>query len=178
MANWPSLPSDLPAATLRSKKVAKQKQRPGEELDEPDNTNYNTVLAVADQSGNMWTYLDGSFPLGFVSLGLTCSVSALDTDRDDKFFVHPEVADASLGDKSCVGLCPISVRIPWLSMSIPRDVAKVSTAVKDLTWFALCVIKEMKTAWYGSEAHSGAREWGAKWVAQLETRQKDQFGSE
>ena len=174
VANWPSLPPDLPAATLRSKKVAKQKQRPGEELDEPDNANQNSILVVTDQSGNMWTYLDGSFPLGFVYLGFTCSVATLDTDFDATFFVRPEMLVAG---KSCVGLSPISVQLPLLKERLPRDLAKLSTAVKDLTWFALCVIKEMKAAWFGSEAHSGAREWGAKWIGQLETRQRDQFGS-
>ncbi|KAH8102650.1 anaphase-promoting complex, cyclosome, subunit 4-domain-containing protein [Cristinia sonorae] len=173
IANWPSLPSDLAAATLRSKKVAKQKQRPGEELDEPDYANVNSLLVVADQSGNVWTYMDGSYPLGFVSYGLPCSAASFDTTYGSSLFIYPQMSAADVPHTS---LTPFTIHYPLLDKRYPRDVARVSTAVKDLTYFAICVVKEMRTAWFGSDTHSGARSWGSKWIKDLEARQKDQFG--
>lgn len=68
------------------------------------------------------------------------------------------------------------VEYPLLAHRKSRDLAKLSTAARELTWYAIRVVNEMREVWYGSDGNTGARELGPKWISMLEAKQREQFG--
>ncbi|KZT74640.1 hypothetical protein DAEQUDRAFT_311 [Daedalea quercina L-15889] len=172
IASWPTLPTDLLAASIQSAKIGGQRPRPGEDLDEVDLTNMDSVLAVADDAGNLHCFLDGSYPLGIVAIGPDIASMSLAKDND-LFFAHPRFTEPTI-----TALRPFVIRLPHLQRRALRDVARVSSSVRELVWYTMRVVKDMRSAWFGGEAQSGARELGPKWIRALETRMKDEFGQE
>ncbi|KAL6309999.1 anaphase-promoting complex, cyclosome, subunit 4-domain-containing protein [Sparassis latifolia] len=167
---WPTLPPDPLSASIKQSKLGGDQTRPGEELDEMDDSNVNSVLVASDDLGHLHCYLDGSYPLGAVVVGFDSSATSLYKEKDI-FFVHPR---SSAAQATC--LPPVVIQLPQLRQRILRDVARVSSSVRQLTWYVMRVVKDMREAWFGSDAQHGARELGPKWVRALEERQKDQFG--
>ena len=174
ISTWPTLPLDLTAASFLSPSAVSIQQRPGEELDENDDSNVNSVLAVADDNGGIHPFLDGSFPLGVIDVGKECTITSLYKGDNTRYFFHP----ASLPNAtSTTQLSPTELSIPFLRDRVARDVARSSTAARELAWYTFRVVKEMRAAWFGSDTQQGAREAGPKWLRALEQRQK-KFGSE
>ncbi|OBZ78996.1 Anaphase-promoting complex subunit 4 [Grifola frondosa] len=174
IASWPTLPSDLASASIASVKLGTQHALE-EGLDEVDDSNVNSILTISDDRGHIHCFLDGSYPLGDVSLGKKCSITSL-YKLNDAFIAH---AQASVPDDGqLTALRPFVIRLPHLKGRILRDVARVSSSARDLVWYIMRVVKEMRTAWFGSASQIGARELGPKWVRALEVRQKDKFGQE
>lgn len=171
IASWPTLPSDLLAASIQSAKLGAQRPRPGEDLDEADLTNMDSVLAVADDAGHLHCFLDGSYPLGIIASMAPCIASMSLAKDNDLLFAHPRFTDPKM-----TSLRPAVIHLPYLRRRALRDVARVSSSVRELVWYAMRVIKDMRAAWFGGEAQSGARELGPKWIRALETRMKDEFG--
>lgn len=140
-------------------------------MDEADDRNVDSILCVGDDSGNIHCFLDGSFPLG--SFQFNTSNPTVSISKDSKepiFFAHLSTSAGA------TDVPPAIVRLPLLRRRIVRDVARTSTSARELAWYVLRSVKEMRTTWYGSESQSGAREMGTKWVAALELKQKNQFG--
>ncbi|EPT04312.1 hypothetical protein FOMPIDRAFT_125581 [Fomitopsis schrenkii] len=173
IASWPTLPSDLLAASIQSAKLGAQRPRPGEDLDEADLTNMDSVLAVADDAGHLHCFLDGSYPLGIIASMAPCIASMSLAKDNDLLFAHPRFTDPKM-----TSLRPAVIHLPYLRRRALRDVARVSSSVRELVWYAMRVIKDMRAAWFGGEAQSGARELGPKWIRALETRMKDEFGQD
>ena len=73
-------------------------------------------------------------------------------------------------------LRPALIDIPLIAQRKSRDLAKLSSTARELVWYMLRVVKEMRNVWYGSESNTGARELGPKWILSLETKQKEHFG--
>ncbi|KAI0793487.1 anaphase-promoting complex, cyclosome, subunit 4-domain-containing protein [Abortiporus biennis] len=173
VSSWPTLPRDLLAASIQPTRHDKE-SRPGEEYDEVDDSNVNSILVVADDIGNLHYFLDGSYPLGATSFGDSSSyVESIYVDQD-VLFAHSTVV--ATPEMSSTALNPAILRMPLLKQRSLRDMARLSSAAKELTWYAIRVVKEMYSVWFGSDISSGARELGSKWVKAFETRQKDQFG--
>jgi anaphase-promoting complex subunit 4 len=168
IASWPTLPSDPVAASIKAPHVG---SHPGEELDEVDDRNIDSILCAGDDMGNIHCFLDGSFPLGTLLFNTNHATASLFKDPEKPiFFVHHRT------DASATDVAPTLVKLPLLEGRIVRDVARTSSAVRELAWYIMRSVKEMRTAWFGSELQSGARELGPKWVKALEIKQKDQFG--
>ncbi|KAJ3010595.1 hypothetical protein NUW54_g2431 [Trametes sanguinea] len=169
---WPTLPTDLVAASIASNKPDAKKAFPEAE-DEEDDTNVNSIVAVSDSMGNVHLFLEGSYPLGQVRIGAESTPRSLYKLRE-YLFVHP--GPSSDTATAAAPLSPCVLKLPYLTGRHVRDVARVSSAARELTWYAMRVVKEMRTAWFGSEANGGARDMGQKWVNALEERQRNEFG--
>lgn len=136
----------------------------------------NNLLVVADDLGNLHWFLDGSYPLGAVQLSPGASTASLFKDpKQPIFLAHPQ---KSVDNAIFTELRPISVELPLLKTRKPRDLAKLSSTTRELVWYVMRVVKEMRAVWFGSNTLSGARELGPKWIRALESKQKEQFGRE
>lgn len=171
---WPTLSVDPFSASISASSIGKSVDQPGR-LDDVDDTNVNSILAVTDDLGYLHCFLDGSFPLGAIFLGPELSIRSLSKHpKLPMFLVHPGItANQSTG--IVTSLPPIIVDIPLLEKRHPRDLAKLSSTARELTWYTMRVVKEMHTIWFGSDAVGGAKELGPKWVTGLEDFQED-FG--
>ena len=145
-----------------------------EDEDEIDNSNTDSVLAVADELGCIHCFLDGSFPIGSPTLPLHVSLKSL-YKRDDVFWVYPRYPKAV--DEFTM-LNPTTIQLPLLKQRVLRDVARATSSMRELMWYTMRVVKEMRAIWFGSDTQNGARELGPKWLRALETRQQNQFGGE
>ncbi|KAG8219826.1 anaphase-promoting complex, cyclosome, subunit 4-domain-containing protein [Butyriboletus roseoflavus] len=71
---------------------------------------------------------------------------------------------------------PLVVDIPLLATPKVRDFARLSSAARELTWYIMRVVNEVRESWFGSESFTGARDIGIKWVQALERRLREQYG--
>lgn len=169
---WPTLPSDLIAASIKPPRSGNQQPRPGEELDEIDDTNLNSILVVSDDDGRLHSFLDGSYPLGTIPLGIECTIESLFL-IGNVLYAHPQVLHAS--NLRLTSLRPTIIRLPFLQQRMVRDVARVSSATRELAWYSMRVVKEMLAVWFGTTTNGGARELGPTWMIAL-SRKEEQFG--
>lgn len=175
ISSWPALPSDSLAASIQPQKLSGNQLRPGEELDEADDANVDSILMVSDDTGHLHCFLDGSYPLGSAFTGIEALTVSIYKEKDC-FFAHPQFI--RVGKPSFTSLRPWVIRLPEIQRRTMRDVARVSSSTRELNWYAMRVVKDMRNAWFGSETQNGARELGPKWVRALEDRQRDEFGRE
>lgn len=173
ISSWPALPSDSLAASIQPQKLSGNQLRPGEELDEADDANVDSILMVSDDTGHLHCFLDGSYPLGSAFTGIEALTVSIYKEKDC-FFAHPQFI--RVGKPSFTSLRPWVIRLPEIQRRTMRDVARVSSSTRELNWYAMRVVKDMRNAWFGSETQNGARELGPKWVRALEDRQRDEFG--
>ena len=139
-------------------------------LDEVDSSNLNSILLVTDNLGHIFGYLDGTFPLGVISLESHAGFKSMVKHPSRPCFLgHVQASEKTF-------LRPALIDIPLLAQRKSRDLAKLSSTTRELVWYMLRVVKEMRSSWYGSESNTGARELGPKWVLSLESKQKEQFG--
>jgi anaphase-promoting complex subunit 4 len=149
---------------------------PGLAGDGVGDTNMNSILAIADDLGHVRCFLDGTYPLGAISLGPESSTpSIFKYPKHPIFLAHPQ---KSVNNTVLTEFQPTMIELPLLRTRKPRDLAKLSSTTRELVWYATRVVREMRTVWFGSDTFSGARELGPKWIRALETKQKDQFGRE
>ena len=160
---------DLVAASISVSSHAKPASE-GASLDEIDSSNLNSILLVTDNLGHIFGYLDGTFPFGSISLKSHAGFKSMVKHPSRPYFLGHVQANGK------TFLAPTSIDIPLLAQRKSRDLAKLSSTARELTWYMLRVVKEMRSIWYGSESNTGARELGPKWVLALETKQKEQFG--
>lgn len=151
-----------------------QESRPGEELDEIDDSNVNSILAVSDDAGNIYAFLDGSYPLGVIELGSACSVLSLHKHENAALFLHAQTRSPTSIQHTATR--PTVIQVPFLGPRFYRDLARASSTCRELVWYAMRVVKEMRAAWFGSQTQTGARELGPNWIRTLEQKQREQFG--
>jgi anaphase-promoting complex subunit 4 len=172
---WPTLPLDLLAASVNSSSH-RNSTAPGSTgfEDDVDDSNVNSILAVTDDHGRMHCFLDGSFPLGNVDIGPNLSTVCLSKDpKRPILFSHPSTgANAS----TVTALRPVIIDVPLLGERYVRDLAKLSSTARELSWYMLRVAEEIRTAWCGNESFTGAREFGPKWCVALKAKQANDFG--
>lgn len=170
---WPSLSADVAAASIGRASHSKPTLDEAN-LDEADTSNLDSVLMVVDNFGRIFSYLDGHFPLGFIALGNEADfVSAVKHPSRPLFIGQPRVMSKG---STQINLTPAIVEMPLLSQRKSRDLAKLSTTAREIVWYIMRSVKEMREAWCGSETNAGARELGPKWVKSLETKQREQYG--
>ena len=138
----------------------------------PDDTNLNSVLAVADNVGHVHLFMEGSYLLGSLPICEATYPRSLYKLRDH-FFAH--LGPSSPGE-GAVSLLPHTLKLPYLATRHCRDVGRVSTAARELVSYVIHVIKDMRDAWFGNESQGGARDLGPKWIQSLEARQQNEFG--
>ncbi|KAJ7071011.1 anaphase-promoting complex, cyclosome, subunit 4-domain-containing protein, partial [Mycena amicta] len=172
--NWPSLDSDPTVASMSS--GVKPADSSNGHLDVPDDANVDSILVVTDNAGCAHFFLDGSYNLGPVHLGVNISSPSLaKLSQDPTFIIHVQEA---VNNVQRTKLYPLYVQLPMLKERDVRDMARLSTSSRELVWYCMRVVKEMRLAWFGAENISGAREIGPQWVRAFENRQVDQFGQQ
>lgn len=134
----------------------------------------DSLLTLVDERGVLHCFLDGSYFLGSVALpdGLP-SATLFKHPCKPLIFLHPQ----SLGsDLLSTGMQPLVVNIPLLATPRVRDFARLSSAARELMWYIMRVVNEVREGWLGSESFTGARDIGIKWVQALERRLREQYG--
>ncbi|KAK7058948.1 hypothetical protein VNI00_001572 [Paramarasmius palmivorus] len=174
ISSWPSLQSDPVAASINVPTSGRTTN--DGVIDETDDTNVDSLLVAANSNGRLYFFLDGSYPLGSLSIGENISITALFKEpRRPVIYLHPEISNS---DGKLTDLRPSILALPLLEQRQVRDFAKLSTTAKELAWYIKRVVNEIRSAWLGSETSSGARELGPKWLRALETKQREQFGQD
>ncbi|KAJ4484101.1 anaphase-promoting complex, cyclosome, subunit 4-domain-containing protein [Lentinula lateritia] len=166
---WPTLHPDPVSASIN----VPDTNRTAENgiMDEVDDANLDSILAVADRSGRLLCFLDGTYPLGSLKLGdsNTTIASLFKNPKSPVLLAHP------IHDGVFTDLLPTHVSLSLLQGRKVRDFAKLSTTARELCWYALRVVEEMRAAWIGSDTNTGARDLGPKWIAAYETKQQDDY---
>jgi anaphase-promoting complex subunit 4 len=136
----------------------------------------DSLLVLIDERSVLHCFLDGSYFIGSVTLtdGLP-SATLFKHATEPLLFLHPQNPDC--GPLS-TGVQPLSVDIPLLATTKVRDFARLSSAARELTWYLMRVLNEVRESWFGSESITGARDIGIKWVQALEKRLREQYGRE
>ncbi|KAI0094909.1 anaphase-promoting complex, cyclosome, subunit 4-domain-containing protein [Irpex rosettiformis] len=174
ISTWPTLPTDPLVASIQAQATSSKESRPGEELDEADDSNVNSLLVVSDEGGVIHGFLDGSYPLGAIRLGGACSVISIHKERNAILFLYQQIR--SLDGLRYSAIQPAIVPTPFLIDRSLRDMARASSSCRELTWYSMRVVKEMRDAWMGTPANTGATELGSNWIKAIEKRQKEKFG--
>ena len=165
--NWPSLPPDPLAASIELSRD--ERPAPGEDLDVRDLTNVDSILVVVDSTGRVHLFLDGTYPLGayYVHPSYT-PASVFKPTLRNQLFVNARISTAG----SVVhNLVPLGINLPLLDSKSTRQIAENSTTAKELVWYTMRVIKDMKRLWLGADGHDGARVMCPNWAKGLEDRQ-------
>lgn len=172
--SWPALHPDPLAASISSSQGRNHSNGPAELVDEADDANLNSILAVSDDVGSIHCFLDGSYPLGAISLKSGLSTTSLFKDSTRPiFFAHPKLSIDK--GNAATDLPPTLVELPLLGTRKVRDLAQLSSTARELMLYIIRVTKDMRDIWFGSESFSGARELGPKWMRALEEKQRDHF---
>ncbi|TFY75344.1 hypothetical protein EWM64_g8669 [Hericium alpestre] len=166
ITKWPMLPPDPLAASIEPpKRAGDLENRPGEELDEADDSNINSILAVSDTQGFLHCFLDGSCPLGSILVSALSTTSSLSKDPQQPILFAYRSAHGH------TSLLPSSIHISLLAGRLPRDIARSSTTARELVWYVMRAVDEMRATWFGSDTQPGAKQPGQKWLQALQTLQ-------
>jgi len=172
--SWPALLRDRLTASISSHTQESQRNVSNQQGDGTGDPNTNSILAIADDLGHVRCFLDGTYPLGAISLSPETSTPALfKHPKNPVFLAH---CQRLIDNTVTTDLHPTVIELPLLRTRKPRDLAKLSSTTRELIWYTIRVVKEMRVVWFGSDTSNGARELGPKWIQALETKQKDQFG--
>jgi anaphase-promoting complex subunit 4 len=184
IADWPALPPDLVAASIKPfPRSGDPQRRPGgppeEVLDDvraENSLNYDSLVIAADDQNRCHFFMDATYPLGSVTIGevvegVTCQVASL-INLSSRSTVLTHVT-YQIHEQGNTNLVPVAVDLTALRSIHAREVAKASSAARELAWYMLRVLEEMRTTWIGSSEHGeGARNLGPKWVKELEAKQR------
>lgn len=173
--SWPSLPSDLAAASLAPvPRIGEKETRPGEELDENENLSSNSLVVVSDSLGGLRFYLDGTYRLADVPLGTGTHVMSILKERQKSSFVintFKAFPNASSSTPLVWPVAPLSLRLPLAENRTQRRVAQASSSTRELVSYLKRVTLELRRAWFG-DTGDGPRNIGPKWIASLEEVQR------
>ncbi|KZV77722.1 hypothetical protein PENSPDRAFT_12612 [Peniophora sp. CONT] len=173
--SWPTLPTDQLSASIQPQRKTRELQDEG--LDESDDINSNSILAVVDDSGSMQLFLDGTYPLGLVNVDSDASIVTLvKTPGSRALLAFQSHMDKTLLH-SFTSLLPAEVDLALLSSRIPRDVARLSSAAHQLCLHAYRIVDDLRTVWMGSGSQPGARAPGLKWLTKLADLQPENYES-
>lgn len=170
--DWPALSLDHLAASIGSSATEDVRHNISDQSTR--DSNMNSLLAISDNTGHIYCFLDGSYPLGAIETKPKTSTPSLFKIPKQPFFLAHVIKEG--GGPICSELLPTTLEVPLLRTRNPRDMANLSSTARALVWYALRIVKNMRAVWFGSEAYSAARELGPKWITALEEKQKKQFG--
>lgn len=173
--DWPSLPPDPSLASLCPPVLTDKQGKTAKET--PVNLSAedeNSLLVIGDDNGMLHCFLDGSYYLGPINtLPSTVPTAVFKNPKQPLFLLHPQPLAYDLLSTT---FAPLSVDLPLLASHRIRDFARISSASRELMWYIMRVIEELREVWFGSGSMTGAREAGPKWIQLLETRLHDKFG--
>ena len=146
-----------------------ERSAPGEDLDVKDYSNVDSILVVSDAAGQVHLFLDGTYPLGRFQIHPSCNVSRVyQAFEGSKLFVNAHICAAN---NEWHNLVPLVINFPLLQKKATRHIAESSTSARELLWYVIRVIKDMRRLWFGVDGHDGARSMNSNWAKGLEERQ-------
>ncbi|KIJ27172.1 hypothetical protein M422DRAFT_784993, partial [Sphaerobolus stellatus SS14] len=183
IANWPALPPDLIAASIKPfPRPGDPQRRPGgpheEVLDDvrvENSPNYDSLVVAADERGRCHFFMDATYPLGSISVGqaldgTTCQLaSVIIPPLRSSILTHLTYRNNEHG---LTNLVPVSANISPLRTPQAREVARASSAARELMWYMIRAVEHMRAIWMGSNEHEAAGSIGPKWVKEIESRQQ------
>ena len=172
LETFPSL-----APNLRAASIAKSVPTTGPpKLSDPQPThNVNrddeaslesTLLAATDDAGMMYLFIEGSYPLGDISLGDSTSVRFLDKMGEDPTLFTRTSRSNSTSLQADV------IHFPLLLSDTLTNITKLSTSVRALLTYLFHSLEEMRRAWFGTDTLEGGRDVGRKWIKVLQEKDK------
>ncbi|KAJ3754331.1 anaphase-promoting complex, cyclosome, subunit 4-domain-containing protein [Lentinula raphanica] len=168
--SWPSLQPDPGAASINVPNTNRTTENGI--TDDVDDANIDSILAVADRSGRLWCFLDGTYSMGSLKLSNSNPTTITSLFKNPK---SPVLLAYPNHDGVFTDLLPTHVSLSLLQESKFRDFAKLSTTARELCWYVLRIVEEMSAAWMGSDTNTGARELGSKWLATYEAKQQTDY---
>ncbi|GJJ09682.1 hypothetical protein Clacol_003906 [Clathrus columnatus] len=181
ISDWPALPPDLVAASIKPfPRPGDPQRRPGnppeEVLDDvrvENSLNYGSIVIVADDHCQCHFFLDATYSLGSLLVGdikngINAQISSLTpTPVGQSILYH---ISYHVQGKVMTTMMPFYADLAPLQTPQTREVAKVSSAARDLAWYMLRAMDEMRFTWIGEQG-DGAHAIGPKWIKEIETRQ-------
>jgi anaphase-promoting complex subunit 4 len=166
--DWASLPPNTRLASIKTSSQGTSQD--DSTLSRQDGGPYSgSVLVVSDTSQYAHTFLDGGYSLG--ALHSKYNISSLYLAPDTPILLcTQQYASASGGN--CVTLVPAKLKLPLLNSPTGRQIAELSSCLRELIWHTLRVVKDMRETWYGTDARPGARSIAPRWLRALEERQR------
>jgi anaphase-promoting complex subunit 4 len=166
--NWSSLPSNPRLASIQPSGDDTSSQAQDESLGERT-ASATSILVVSDSRRHTYSFLDGGFCLGAVSSGhQTHSVHILPNTH--VLLTNQECFGSA--DSHCVTLIPAKSPLPLINLSTGRQLAELSSSLRELLWYMTRVVAGMQEAWFGVDGRPGARDISPKWLKALEERQR------
>ncbi|KAJ8522524.1 hypothetical protein ONZ45_g896 [Pleurotus djamor] len=127
--DWPGLDSDPQVASMSSTTPGVSPKDPSN----PKDATTGSILVAADTAGHLFLFLDGSYPLGSISLNGRPHVSLFHHGQKAVFLSH---ATCERGiDSSSLSFHPTVLSVPLLDDRKVRDVATSSTSARRLVWY-------------------------------------------
>ncbi|KAF8609635.1 hypothetical protein BDV93DRAFT_540863 [Ceratobasidium sp. AG-I] len=172
----PALPLDLESASIatsnrgfttsRTRDAAKGKTK-----DDKVDPNTGTLVVVADTSGALHLYLDGSYPLGSLPVAESGGAIAL--------FKRASVTSLAVHvlDKHTT-LAPTLVELPLAIDPATRNVARASSTIRALLDYIHLGIEELALVWNGRQAESrdGVKDAGNYWAKIIQDKERAHTG--
>lgn len=172
----PALPLDLESASIatsdrgfttsRTRDAAKGKTK-----DDKVDPNTGTLVVVADTSGALHFYLDGSYPLGSLPIAESGGAVAL-FKRASVTSLAVHVADKH------TALAPALVELPLAIDPATRNVARASSTIRALLDYIHLGIEELALVWNGRQAESrdGVKDAGNYWAKIIQDKERAHTG--
>lgn len=161
------MPPDPLAASIELSRD--ERPAPGEDLDVRDLTNVDSILVVVDSTGHIHLFLDGTYPMGAYYVHPSYMPSTVfKSALRNQLFVNARISTA---DSDRHNLLPLGITLSLLDNKSTRRIAENSTTAKELLWYTMRVIKDMRRLWFGTDGHDGARVMCSNWAKGLEERQ-------
>ncbi|KAF5355856.1 hypothetical protein D9756_003780 [Leucocoprinus leucothites] len=173
--DWPTLVSDPLLASIFP---SGHRPQAGENTSDESDANKDSLLVVANYNGCLSLYQDGAFPLGRIHIGDRFYMRSLFAPSPSPSILLAYVTRPSNDSSELTPIHAVHIDIPLIRRRFCRELSQLASAARDLTWYAMRVVREMRSIWFGSETNNGAREWGPRWMRSLETKQKEQYGQE
>lgn len=136
-----------------------------------------TVVVVSDTNGQLYPFLEGSYPIGTISLGEPCTVSSIEKLSNTLPFLLS--VNVNSGDSVTEKrIPPVPLRLNLLSTKWLHQVAKVSSTVRALLVYLFRALGDIHKAWFGTDSLEGGRDVGIKWIKVLEEKERLYEGRE
>jgi len=170
---WPTLQTDPLLASIATPAHLSSTKEPGEVIDEVDIANVDSLLVALDDKGRMHCFLDGSHQLGTLTSSAGLISSVYKTTTSPTLFVHAQALQTS-----AVLIRPSIFHLPLLADKRGRDFCQLSSTARELCWYMLRSVQDMRDTWYGSESVTGARVFGPQWIQDFKAKLREHETSE
>ncbi|KAG9101038.1 hypothetical protein FRC06_003429 [Ceratobasidium sp. 370] len=166
----PTLPVDLESASVSASDRAPTTSRTrdaakGKTKDEKTDPNAGTLVVVADTSGALHLYLDGSYALG--------SFPVAESGGAVSLYKHASITSLAVhvADHG-TSLAPTLVDVPMAIEPATRNVARASSTIRALLDYIHLGIEELALVWNGRQGKDGIKDAGNYWANLIQDKKR------